>query len=213
MGGVGMNLNSLKKETLAEARQFSVSVDSRTTLVPIGSWIFAGKPSFFSKMRDWRELNHSAFFYEAKPSEEKFRSHLESTVIGDGSRVLFGIFFDGELVGHLGLSDVSEEEANLDNVMRSPEKLWPGEFDLMKESIQSLANWASSFLGIKTIQLLVRSDNARAISLYRRCEFEQITETCLRAVYTGTHQTYVESTAEDSNTSIKKLVFARQVVP
>lgn len=208
-----MNLNSLKKTYLKDARRLSIPVDKTTDLVPVGPWVFEGAPPFSAQMRSWRELAHTAFFYQAKPSESEFRDHLNSRVIADGNRILFAISHEGKFGGHLGISEALGNQANLDNVMRSPERLWPREPPLMEESIRSLASWAFDCLAVTQLRLEVRSDNGRAIALYTRCGFQQIQELPLRLVNEGSFQNYIESSPENSNTKLLKLVFERSSNP
>jgi hypothetical protein len=115
------------------------------------------------------------------------------------------------MVGHLGLSEVSDNQAQLDNVMRSPIRSWPQEIDLMKASIDSLAKWASQLLGIERLWLFVRSDNTRAISLYQRSQFSQSGAKFLRTVKDGDTLHYVDSDRKDSNTALKKLILEREM--
>lgn len=208
-----MDLNSLKKTSLKEATRLSIPVDETTDLVPVGPWVFEGVPPFSSQMRSWRELAHTSFFYQAKPSESGYIDHLKSHVITDANRILFAISHEGKFGGHLGISEVLGNQANLDNVMRSPERLWPREQPLMEESIRSLANWAFDFLAVTQLRLAVRSDNSRAIALYVRCGFQLIQELPLRLINEGSVQNYIESSSENSNTQLLKLVFETSLNP
>ena len=208
-----MDLNSLKKTSLKEARRLSIPVDETTDLVPVGPWVFEGTIPFSSKMRSWRELAQTSFFYEAKPSESGYIDHLKSHVITDANRILFAISHEGKFGGHLGVSEALGNQANLDNVMRSPERLWPREQPLMEESIRTLANWAFDFLDVNQLRLAVRSDNSRAIALYVRCGFQLIQELPLRLVDEGSAQNYIESSPANSNTQLLKLIFAKSLNP
>lgn len=208
-----MDLNCLKKTSLKDARRLSIPVDKTTDLVPVGPWVFEGAPPFSAQMRSWRELAHSSFFYQGKPSESEYVNHLKSRVIADANRILFAISHEEKFCGHLGISEVLGNQANLDNVMRSPERFWPREQPLMEESIRSLANWAFDLLSVTTLRLAVRSDNSRAIALYVRCGFQQIQEFPLRLVNEGSVQNYVESSSEYSNSQLLKLVFERSLTP
>jgi len=208
-----MDLNCLKKTNLNDARKLSIPVDETTDLVPVGPWVFEGARPFSSQMRSWRELAHTAFFYQAKPSESAFRDHINSHVIADANRILFAIYHEEKFCGHLGISEVLGNQATLDNVMRSPDRLWPREQPLMEESIRSLANWAFDLLAVTQLRLAVRSDNSKAVSLYVRCGFQQIQELPLKLVDEGVVQNYVESSSEYSNTQLLKLVFERSLNP
>jgi len=204
-----MDLNALKKTDIEDAHRLSIPVDEKTQLVPVGPWIFDGAPPFYLQMRSWREFAHSAFFYQVNPTQKEYRQHLESHVIADRTRALFAISYQGKFGGHIGISDVMGDQANLDNVMRSPDRIWPGEHQLMEESINRLARWAFESLGVRQLRLAVRADNTRAIALYVRCGFQQIQELPLRLINEGMAQSYVESSYENSNTKLLKLIFQK----
>jgi RimJ/RimL family protein N-acetyltransferase len=114
------------------------------------------------------------------------------------------------LAGHIGLSNVNGKSASLDNVMKYQLERGKSRIDVMGISLRGLLAWAVSNLGINLFELVVRSDNLRAIELYDRLGFDLVETLYLRVTHTGSHAEYVNSSVEESNTSVRKLVFQKR---
>ena len=135
-------------------------------LVPIGNWILAEK-DIIAAICEWREKNMDMFLIRFESSIQKTEKYLRDLSIGKPNRLLFMVYSDGKMVGHIGLSDVSQAEAELDNVMKGEITIK----NLMYYSGIALFNVFFSMTEIENISARVLSCNSRAISLYKKTGF------------------------------------------
>jgi len=111
----------------------------------------------------------SKFFTVFEPSVEKTRDYLLRFSLPDPARLLFVMHEDGgRRVGNIGLCNVDETGAEVDNVIRG-EPVKHSRFMLFAQS--SLAGWAFNTLGLERLHLKVLTDNLRAIKSYERAGF------------------------------------------
>jgi RimJ/RimL family protein N-acetyltransferase len=112
----------------------------------------------------WRRRFGRFFLTQFEPTNERTRSWLERVVLPDDSRILFLIKDDaGELVGHLGVCNVTRESAELDNYMRGRRG---GDPKLMLFAGLSLIGWVYGVLGIERMTARVLANNHRTLALY-----------------------------------------------
>lgn len=208
-----MNLKGLgkyKKKTFQDALLVAIPLDHGLSLIPVGEWLFSESSEIVEKFRGWRAVNSESFFSEIRPSTESFESYLLDGPIGNQQKILFAIYRKTSLLGHIGLSNVTRQSASLDNVIKSPSGESESRIDVMGISIEGLLAWGASNLGINVFELVVRSDNLKAINLYRRVGFELKETLSLQLTRIGSHIEYVNSSPAESNTSVQKLVFQKQ---
>lgn len=201
MGDISLSaqVSRLKKPTLSEAQANSIAVELNGSLpialVPVGSWVFA-QPGVIEDLALWRDQARDNFFARFESTPAKTKSYLENFAISDQSRLLFLIFLDKNVVGHVGFAGLKGGEGELDNVMKSPTINAPG---LMFEACRALIQWGFDYLDFKSIHLRVTSTNDRAQSLYSRLGFEVEGEFALRTERAGDVTTHVPCAAEESN--------------
>lgn len=94
--------------------------------------------------------------------------YLEKFAIRQKDRILFCISLDNDIVGHIGLSNITETLAELDNVIRGA----AGYRGMMTEILDFLLEWANKKLGVSRVFLRVVADNSRAIEFYKRAGFQ-----------------------------------------
>ena len=203
-------LGKYKKSTFQGALLHAIPLDHGLSLVPIGEWLISESGETFESFRSWRVANRESFASEISPSPQSFKSHLIDGAIGSHQRILFAIYRETMLQGHIGLSNVNGKSASLDNVMKNQLRGGKSRIDVMGISIRGLLAWGVSNLGINFLELVVRSDNFTAIELYDRLGFELVETMHLRVTHSGSHAEYVNSSFEESNTSVRKLVFQRR---
>ena len=109
------------------------------------------------------------FRAQFQASQESTKNYLRNFSILQDDRLLFAIYVDNDLFGHIGLSNVSEECAELDNVIRG---VSGGPDDLLYYAERALLNWAFNTVGVRTVSAQVLSNNFLAMNLHERFGFE-----------------------------------------
>ena len=168
-----IDLDALKKDTFIEALGCSLDVvddenNKIAVLVPIGNWALKDT-ALLSSFAVWRQTFMRFFLTQFTASKESTSGYLKKLSIGQSNRIFFAIYVDDVLVGHIGLSNVTDSNAELDNIIRG---VSGGHRDLMYFSEKTLIHWAFTQLNIKTIDAQVMSKNFMALSLHERFGFK-----------------------------------------
>jgi RimJ/RimL family protein N-acetyltransferase len=164
-------VQKLKATTLVEALSYAIPVSQDVSLVPVGVWVL-DDPKLVNSMCKWRAEHKKSFFAQIEPDADSMISYLSAHSIQNDRNLLFIILATGEPIGHLGFSQISENIAHLDQVMRAIPKDSDSKYKgLMESSIRELANWGAVVLGLEVLRLEVISSNAAAIKLYEKCKF------------------------------------------
>ena len=138
------------------------------SLVPITAQL-AQDRDVLSDLCRWRAANMTSFFTVFEPSVEKTQAYLLRLSLPDPGRILFLIQdAAGRRVGNIGLCNVTDEDAELDNVLRGESV---GDRSFMRFVQWSLADWVFHTLGLQKIYLNVLADNERAIRSYEHAGF------------------------------------------
>lgn len=168
-----INLDALKKDMFIEAVGCSLNVkdgdDNKIAkLVPIGNWAL-NDSELLSSFAAWRQTFMRFFLTQFTASKESTSGYLKKLSIGQSNRIFFGIYVDDVFVGHIGLSNITHSNAELDNIIRG---VSGGHADLMYYSEKTLLEWAFTKLPLKTIDAQVMSKNFMALSLHERFGFK-----------------------------------------
>lgn len=168
-----IDLGAMKKETFIESLSSSLNVvdeanNKIASLVPIGNWALKDS-ELLSNFATWRQTFMRFFLTQFTASKESTYGYLEKLSIGQSNRIFFAIYVDDALVGHIGLSNITESKAELDNIIRG---VSGGHKDLMYFSEKTLIEWAFVTLNVKTIDAQVMSKNFMALSLHERFGFK-----------------------------------------
>ena len=163
---------SLKKATYALASATSLPLKNNRgeiigKLVPIGVWALQDEQlvdSFFQ----WRKMFMRFFLAQFPPSHQSTLFYLRTFSIEKQDRLLFAIYVDDDLFGHIGLSNITNRDAELDNVVRG---VAGGPDDLMYHAEKTILHWAFMDLGIATVTAQVLSRNFLALELHKRLNF------------------------------------------
>ncbi len=163
------NIQIKKKETFAEATSCSLDVldDSHNkiaSLIPIGNWALTDE-ELLGSFAKWRKTFMHFFFTQFTASKESTKDYLKNLSIRKEDRILFAIYLENILVGHIGLSNVTSSKAEIDNLMRGVSGIQKG---LMYFSEMALLNWAFNTLKVDTIEAKVMSSNLAALSLHKK---------------------------------------------
>ena len=171
-GKTVVDLMSLKVSTLSEARRKAITIEGASgaigQLVPIGPWILQD-PETIAEIAQWRQFAMKMFLVQFKSSPERTTQYLKRLSIDDPARLLFMIEdSDGTFVGHLGVSNVTHQDAELDNLMRGRRG---GPPELALEAERAILNWAFSDLAVERVYGRVISYNFLAINIHNQFGF------------------------------------------
>ena len=165
-------VSKLKRNSFFESRAVSLPVlrgeKGNVSLVPIGPWILA-ETEIIKQMATWRKEAMSMFLAQFESTHQRTKRYLENLAISEQTRLLFLILLEEETIGHIGFSSISDSEAELDNVMKSSQLVFPG---LMFEVSTALIDWGFRELELHSIHLQVTSHNESAQKLYSRLGFK-----------------------------------------
>lgn len=164
-------VGSLKRETVESARALAIPItrgeEDLGRLVPIGPWILGDKP-LVEAMAMWRARTMEMFLAQFESTPTKTADYLQRFSIGQANRILFMIESDGIFLGHIGLANIEDGTAEIDNVMRG---VSAGPRGLMSASERTLSGWAFATLELSSLYLRVLSNNTLAKRLYERDGF------------------------------------------
>jgi len=207
-----IELGLLKSASLSGAQSRAIAIESQSVpigrLVPVGRWILDDDETI-QELAAWRQAALRMFLTQSTPTRQTSYDYLEKLCIGDQSRILFMIEDStGSFVGHLGLANYSQDEAELDNVIRGRRG---GPRELVLEAERALIRWAFSDLLVKRIYLRVLSHNFKAINLYDQLGFCTIERLSLARKTEGGFATLRACTADESNVAFKLNLMALEV--
>lgn len=148
-----------KSASLSKSIDIYQSSSSNCRLVPIGKWILDHQ-EIVTLMSRWREKSMRFFMAQFESSFESTLKYLTDYSISQQDRILFLVYVDDRPVGHIGLAEIKDGNAELDNMMRGESG---GPIDLMLEAERTLINWAIECLALKSITLRIQSRNFLAM--------------------------------------------------
>jgi hypothetical protein len=130
-------------------------------------------------LTQWRNRFVTAFLTEFTATEHQTARWLTGSVGSDNTRILFMVdSAEGVTFAYLGLAfiDWQERSGEADSVVRGG----PAPSGTMTGAMKTLVGWARGQLGLKTIQVRVRSDNP-ALAFYAKLGFQEIRRVPLRS--------------------------------
>jgi RimJ/RimL family protein N-acetyltransferase len=194
--------------THVEAVDKSVAVlDGRQfRLTPVGAWIL-NDPELMAEFSHWRFLAKDMYFAQFPESASGMRRYLEDVSIGRDDAILFVIEgVEGNVAGHIGLTNARLGHAQIDSVMKSPHNSVTG---TMSRSLAGLMTW-SCHQGIEVLSLRVSSRNTPAISLYESAGFKVTDRFSLYRTEMDKVVSHREVPAKDRNVDYQALVMEWQ---
>jgi len=119
----------------------------------------------------WRAENMAVFLTVFQSTPEKTAAFLAHVSLPAPSR-LFCLLRDatGTPVGNVGLCNIAEGSAELDNVLLGARTAASG---FMRYATSAFLGWSFRALGFHQIYLYVLEDNARAVRLYEAVGFQR----------------------------------------
>jgi Acetyltransferase (GNAT) domain len=137
----------------------------------------------------WRNQNTKYFLTQFLATSLRTKNWLESVVLPADNRIIFLVCDEtGIKVGNLGLCNICEHYAEIDNVLR-------GEMSSNKKlfyyAMITILHWVFESLNIPTVNLHVFSDNIKAISLYEKLGFQTVRTLNLSQVNSENEVSYI----------------------
>ena len=168
-----IDFNSMKKESFDDASNSALNVldekDKKiASLVPIGNWALQDD-GLLNSFANWRKIFMPFFLTQFTASKQSTHDYLKELSIAQRDRIFFAIYVNKTLVGHMGLSNITDYKAELDNVVRG---VPGGPKYLMYFSEKTMLKWAFSNLKVRIINSRVMSKNLKALSLHGRFGFK-----------------------------------------
>ena len=166
-----LKVAALKKATLGEARLCGIPIKYDESivghLIPVGAWILEDS-GLIELISEWRARARLMFLAQFESTPEKTERYLRERSIADDSRILFMIEVSGEFLGHVGLANINQTSAELDNLMRGVSGGIP---ELLEASERALVAWAFKKLDLDMLYLRVLSYNWMAKSIHEQIGF------------------------------------------
>ena len=200
-----MHLNRFKPSSFAEATAAGLEIEPGLALIPVGSWIL-NEDALIAQMAEWRQQSMAMFFAQFDSTAAKTRQYLTNASLGQDNRLLFMISDHDVLVGHIGISNATDETAEIDNVMRG---IKHRSSQVMAKSLNRLSEWCFEELGLDWLTLKVSSINDRAIALYEACGFVVTESRALKLVETPELTQLTECDDSESNVEQRCLIMTR----
>ncbi len=111
----------LKSDTLQGALANAIPIlrglDQLGQLVPVGDWILTDD-ELISRLALWRARAMDMFLAQFESTAAKTKVYLREYSIARDDRILFMIETEEGFVGHIGLANIEDSTAEIDNVMR-----------------------------------------------------------------------------------------------
>ena len=188
-----INIQKQKKDSFSEALKYSLSINDNIgneigKLIPIDNWALNDK-NLLSSFASWRKKFSHFFFTTFKTSAQSTKTYLKNVSIAQTNRILFCVYFDNNLIGHMGLSEISSREALLDNFIRGESG---GHSNLMYFAEKTLISWAFEELMLEKLLGRMMSNNFLANSLHESFGFKLQKRLPLKKVITKNSFTFEE---------------------
>lgn len=169
-------IRGIKCESFEEALQFEIPIlnfESQKIgkLVPVGNWILQAR-ELIELMSIWRQRTMRMFMTHFESSYEMTYGYLKNLAIAKDDRIFFIIYNNEDApIGHVGIANLTEKSAELDNLMRGVEG---GEPRLVYFAECALLNWCFKELENQTNDVSVLSYNWLAIGLHEEVGYMHI---------------------------------------
>ena len=122
------------------------------------------------KLTDWRNKNMESFFTKFDATPERTKKWLENSIFKTNSQLLFLIYVENNLIGHLGFKIIDDQNFLLDNAIRGERG---GPADLFIDAHKTLISWIFGTFKIDMIKGYVMSDNPSAIMMNKNVGWQE----------------------------------------
>jgi RimJ/RimL family protein N-acetyltransferase len=201
-------IKDFKTDSFDSARLKALAIHDENSdvvgyLIPVGLWIET-QPQLITNISEWRARDMRNYLIQFESTFEKTKAYLMEKSVKETDRLLFLIVDNsGNFIGHLGLSQVSEKTAELDNLMRGNPG---GPKNFMELAEKTIIEFAFEQLQVKCISLRVLSFNFLAISIHQRLGFVLSVREFLKKVIEDGDVRLEPTTREESDVNFTCLI-------
>lgn len=173
MSDLEIFISNLKKRSLEEALSVGIDILDEAgivcgKLVPVGEWILADSEKI-ELIKSWRKNAMRMFFAQFESTFDSAFKYLKNFSIDLKDRILFLIYDKKHnFIGHVGLSNIGERSAELDNLMRG---VSGGDPRLVFNSEICLLKWCFENFHVNKIIAKVISYNWLVMDLHKEVGF------------------------------------------
>lgn len=176
-------------------------------LIPINNLNYTSNDIIIS-MTKWRNKFNTHFLTRFLSTNERTINWIEKSILYSNNRILYLIYVEEKLVGQFGLCNITNDQAELDNVIRGERGGCKDLFELIEIEIIKLS---FEKLKIKRVVAHILSNNFLAYNLHEKNGFV-IQHTFPLKKYINNEMEIMEiSSIEESNIDLKyiQLIFKK----
>lgn len=165
-------------------------------LVPVGKWILQDTAKI-ELIQQWRQKHMKMFLAQFENSFEKTYDYLKNLSIDQDNRIFFLIYdSNDQFIGHMGLSNIDDDNAELDNFIRG---IGGGEPRLVYFAELAMVHWAFFCLKVKKCNLRLLSYNWLVIEIHKEIGFVVTNKLPLKKTVSGLNINHFPVDSTDSN--------------
>jgi Acetyltransferases, including N-acetylases of ribosomal proteins len=170
-------------------------------LVPVNARAIHQYDNVCELMSRWRNQFRESFLTQFTATPERTFHWLHNEVIARNDKILFLIIVNGEVVGHIGLTDITADNAEIDNVVNTHRKK-----DFFYEVLRVVVQMCFDLMSIKKITIQYLSNNEIAVRAYRKIFHEApVRSEPVRKIQDGDTIKYVICEPQNANVDIMYL--------
>jgi len=132
-------------------------------LVPVNRKSLKDFECVASRMSDWRNLYADCFLTRFHATSERTEHWLNHSLIPQEDKLLFFIIVGNDIVGHIGLADITGESAEIDNVINNHR-----ERNFFANVLKTVMALVFELMDIERLQIRYLSNNVRAVRAYQK---------------------------------------------
>lgn len=144
---------------------------------------------------DWRNRFQDGFLTRFTATPERTLQWLQNEVIPRNDKILFFIVVDGTIVGHIGLTDITADNAEIDNVVNTYRQK-----SFFYQVLHTVVQLCFDMLSVKKITIRYLSENAAAVRAYGKIFQEKpVRIDPMRRIQTGDMVKYIVCGSENAD--------------
>lgn len=199
----------LGKPTPTPAILYAPLINGKKLTIYVVTKKLLSKKKTIELLADWRDKSNIWFPAQFKVTFDGTKKWAKEQLLEKKDRILFFLQVEKENTpfGHIGLYrfNFDEKSCEIDNIIRG---IYTEQTKgAMTISLKLLIDWTYKFLGVKNIYLQVVSDNEKAIALYHRLGFKEVSRVPLIEKTENGVVTWVE--VGEANKHIAKRFFVK----